>query len=236
MAWCHQAARHYLNQWCWPSSLTRPQWVKKSVICSFDDFCVVSMTLLVLELEYSRRIKSLPWLLMPCLFMSPGHQQSGYWPWIYKQFFSSLRKDFNNLCLFIVEEWYKMQICISCLTIFSMERVKQTMEETGNWLMKLKVLPLICLWLNDRILLTNWGWDKMVARFHAAFFISWYSCLQIIVFWLKFRWSLFLTVYLIIGTGNGSALIIWTNDGILIYWCIYTSLGLNDWVKPLCTE
>ena len=35
MAWCHQAASHYLNQ-CWPRSLppygiTRPQWVKSIV-------------------------------------------------------------------------------------------------------------------------------------------------------------------------------------------------------------
>ena len=33
----------------------------------------------MLKLEYSRQTKSMPWLLMPWLLASPGHQQPWYW-------------------------------------------------------------------------------------------------------------------------------------------------------------
>ena len=39
------------------------------------------LTLLVLKLEYFGNSKSIPWLLMPWLFVSPSHQQQ--WCWLY---------------------------------------------------------------------------------------------------------------------------------------------------------
>ena len=47
MAWCRQAASHYLSQ-CWPISVspynvTRPQWVKSSHCNSFEDLGPVSI-------------------------------------------------------------------------------------------------------------------------------------------------------------------------------------------------
>ena len=40
---------------------------------------VWSLTILVLNLEYSRKTGSIWWLLMPRLLMSPGHQQPWHW-------------------------------------------------------------------------------------------------------------------------------------------------------------
>ena len=54
-------------------------------------------TLLVLKPEYTVRIGSIPWLLMPWLLVSPGHQQPSYWLCRINKSSSSIRKDFNNL-------------------------------------------------------------------------------------------------------------------------------------------
>ena len=37
------------------------------------------LILVVLKLAYSRRTRSMPWLLMPWILASPGHQQPWYW-------------------------------------------------------------------------------------------------------------------------------------------------------------
>ena len=39
----------------------------------------LNLTLLVLRLGYARKTRSIPWLLMPWLLASPGHQQPWYW-------------------------------------------------------------------------------------------------------------------------------------------------------------
>ena len=54
-------------------------------------------TLLVLKPEYTVRIGSIPWLLMPWLLVSPGHQQPSHWLCRINKSSSSIRKDFNNL-------------------------------------------------------------------------------------------------------------------------------------------
>ena len=58
MAWCRQAASHYLSQ-CWPRSMslngvTRPQWVKSSH-CNSDEQTPHRFHLLVPDLEMSCR-------------------------------------------------------------------------------------------------------------------------------------------------------------------------------------
>ena len=44
-----------------------------------EEFLLFVLTLLVVKLEHCGRIKSIPWLLMPWLLASPGHQQPWYW-------------------------------------------------------------------------------------------------------------------------------------------------------------
>ena len=64
--------------------------------------------------------------------------------------------------------------------------------------------------------------------------LSWMKMLE---FWLRFHWSLFLRVQLIIiriGSDNGLALfrrqaIIWTNDSLLMHICV----SQPQWVKPM---
>ena len=55
-------------------------------------------TFLVLTLEYCGRTMSIPWLLMPWLLMSPGHQQTWHWLCRVNGSLSSTRRDFNHLC------------------------------------------------------------------------------------------------------------------------------------------
>ena len=54
------------------------------------------LTPVVLKLEYSAINRSMPWLLMPWLLASPGHQQPWYWQYRIKA--TSTRKDFSYLC------------------------------------------------------------------------------------------------------------------------------------------
>ena len=58
---------------------------------------------------------SIPWLLMPWLLESPGHQQPWYWLCRINGYLSSTRKAFNYLHSLSVEKWLKMQIwfCVS---------------------------------------------------------------------------------------------------------------------------
>ena len=75
--------------------------------------CVIRhrlLTVLMLKLEYSGRIRSIPWLLMPCLHELPGHQHPWHWPCRIKWSMPSTR---NNLTHW---DWVTY-ICISKLTI-----------------------------------------------------------------------------------------------------------------------
>ena len=56
--------------------------------------------------------RSISWLLMPWLLVSPGHQQPWYWLYRIGRSLSYSRRNFNYLCLISVEEWHKMQIYV----------------------------------------------------------------------------------------------------------------------------
>ena len=62
------------------------------------------LTLLVLTLEYSKRFRSIPWLLLPWLLTSPGHQQPWYWLCSINGSLSSTRKNFNYMYYLSVEK------------------------------------------------------------------------------------------------------------------------------------
>ena len=57
----------------------------------------VILTLNVRGPSYLGLTRSISWLLMPWLLMSPGHQQPWYWLCWIGRFLSYLRKDFNYL-------------------------------------------------------------------------------------------------------------------------------------------
>ena len=57
-------------------------------------------------------IRSIPWLLMPWLPVSPGHQQSWYWLCRINRSLSSVQNDFNYLCHLSFEKWEKIQIYV----------------------------------------------------------------------------------------------------------------------------
>ena len=70
---------------------------------------VSGLILLVLRPEYSGRTRSISWLLMPWLLMSPGHQPSWYWPCKIGRTLASMRSDFNHLWCVSVKKSYKLQ-------------------------------------------------------------------------------------------------------------------------------
>ena len=67
------------------------------------------VTLLTLNVQgpsYLGLTRSISWLLMPWLLMSPGHQQPWYWLYRIWRSFSYLRKDFKYLChMHNVPDW-----------------------------------------------------------------------------------------------------------------------------------
>ena len=65
------------------------------------------LTLDVRGPSYLGLTRSISWLLLPWLLMSPGHQQPWYWLCRIGRFWSCLRKDFNYLRLINVEKWHK---------------------------------------------------------------------------------------------------------------------------------
>ena len=84
-----QGTSHCLNQW-WNVipmhiCITWLQWVNIlnifSMGCLLRVFCRKLTLLAALRLKCSRRTKSVPWLLMPWLLVSAGHQHPWYWLW-----------------------------------------------------------------------------------------------------------------------------------------------------------
>ena len=85
---------------------------------------------------------------------------------------------------------------------------------------------------------THWGWDKMdtwqfCRRSIQTYFLEWDWC---VLFQISLQFVLKDPIKNIpaFGQKNGLALIrrqaiVWTNDG-LVYWRIYVSLGLNEWM------
>ena len=85
--------------------------------------------------------------------------------------------------------------------------------------------------------LTHWGRDKMAAVSQTTFSNA-FSWMKMIEFRLRFYWSLFPRVQLIIfqhwfrwWLGAGQATSHYLNQWWLVYWRIYTSLGLNELTK-----
>ena len=68
------------------------------------------LTLLVLKLKSTRRIRSILGLLMPWFLASPGDQQPCYWICRMNGSLYYMRKDFNDLIHLSIANWYKMQI------------------------------------------------------------------------------------------------------------------------------
>ena len=66
----------------------------------------------MLDLEYPRTGRWVPWLLMPWLRASPNHYQPWYWLCSMKRTFSLVRYDFNNLHQHSVVDWYKVLIFV----------------------------------------------------------------------------------------------------------------------------
>ena len=66
------------------------------------------LTLKVRGPSYLGLTRSISWLLMPWLLMSPGHQQPWYWLCRIGRFLSYLRKHFNYLRHINVEKLHKM--------------------------------------------------------------------------------------------------------------------------------
>ena len=89
------------------------QWVTKSRLAlqSFAIFfffffrTVAELTLNMQGLSYPSLTRSVSWLLMSWLFVSPGHQHLWYWLCRIDKFLSSIRKDFNYLSYISTEEW-----------------------------------------------------------------------------------------------------------------------------------
>ena len=106
MAWCRQATSRYLSQ-CWPRSML-PYGVTRPRVNPAGG-------------EYSWRIRSIPWLLMPWLLTSPGHQQPsiGLWmgpslPWGRFQLpvpsqCSQMMKNANILIIFVSQKQFHTQ-------------------------------------------------------------------------------------------------------------------------------
>ena len=59
--------------------------------------------------------RSIPWLLMPWLLASPGHQQPWYWLCEIGKSWSFAWKDYNYLCHVCVQEGYGLEIHVFIL-------------------------------------------------------------------------------------------------------------------------
>ena len=81
---------------------------------------------------------------------------------------------------------------------------------------------------------THWGWDKMAAISQTTLSNA-FSWMKMLIFWLRFHWSLFLRVKFTIfqywlrwWLGAVQATSHYLNQCWLVYWRIYASLGLNE--------
>ena len=75
------------------------------------------LTYLVLKPKYFMQSRSILWLLIPWLFVLPGHQQPWYWICRINGSLSSTRKDFNYLCHIRIVKWFQFTKLIK-LTAF----------------------------------------------------------------------------------------------------------------------
>ena len=82
----------------YPCSVQMPRWC----MCQHHKehplhYCIIWIAIiLLLKLEWSRIIRSIPWLLMPWRLMSPGHHQPWYWVLGLKGTIFSTRKDLTG--------------------------------------------------------------------------------------------------------------------------------------------
>ena len=91
--------------------------------------------------------RSVSWLLMPWLLVSPGHQQSWYWLCKIGKSWSYTKKDFNYLWPVSVEEWHKMLI-----------HVYVSSEKFSTY----KKLIVMYRWWRVYKCLLHSGWNKLV--------------------------------------------------------------------------
>ena len=94
---------------------------------------ICSSTLNVQGLTYLSLTRSISWLLMPWLLVSPGHQHPWYWLCRIGQSLSYLRKDFNYLGHVNVEEWHK------CIYIYMFLFILKNLAHRG-----LSMLTSVC--------------------------------------------------------------------------------------------
>ena len=78
--------------------------------CKFisNQFC---LNCLVLRLKYFRQTMAVPWLHMPCLIVSPGHQEQWYWKCAITEYFC-LPKEYIwiHCCIFFTNDRKKVYI------------------------------------------------------------------------------------------------------------------------------
>ena len=96
-------------------------------------FCL-GLTVLTLNVRGQSHLgltRSISWLLMPWLLMSPGHQQPCYWLCRIGRFLSYLRKDFNNLRRINVEGDMTQNVNICLCSLKNLARKGLMTADTG---------------------------------------------------------------------------------------------------------
>ena len=95
-------------------SFFMPNIIKLQVTQNWTDLCPddFPLTHLVLRQQFSQRTRSIPWLLMPWLLASPGHQQPWYWLHETGTSLSSWGANLNNMDISTTLQWHHMS-CIS---------------------------------------------------------------------------------------------------------------------------
>ena len=86
------------------------RWLLPSLVDTGDICChywqhILVISFLMLGHSYLGLTRSVSWLLMPWLLMSPGNQQQWYWLCELDRSLSYMGKDFDSLCHVRVEEW-----------------------------------------------------------------------------------------------------------------------------------